>query len=109
MFYRRDRDMIILIGNMKDLFVQILHSMKNFTKILTALTLNILLGQSSVEVNYFYSESLDVQCGYTIQLPDGYDNSDEHYPVLYFLHGFGANHTLFYDEIVDLNSVSYSY
>ncbi|SVE08295.1 uncharacterized protein METZ01_LOCUS461149, partial [marine metagenome] len=55
-----------------------------------------------VEINYFYSDALQVDCGYTIHLPEGYDNSDEHYPVLYFLHGFGTNHYLFYGGIHDV-------
>ena len=57
--------------------------------------------QGTVEINYFYSDVLQVDCGYTIHLPEGYDNSDEHYPVLYFLHGFGANHYLVYGGIHD--------
>ena len=58
--------------------------------------------QGTVEINYFYSNVLQVDCGYTIHLPEGYDNSDEHYPVLYFLHGFGANHYLVYGGIHDI-------
>ena len=88
-----------MIGFAVNLNVQTIHSMKHLTILILIISLNILPGQSTVEVNYFFSEALNVQCGYTIQLPEGYDESDEHYPVLYFLHGFGANHTLFYGGI----------
>ena len=66
------------------------------------MSLSAISAQGTVEINYFYSEALQVDCGYTIHLPDGYDDSDEHYPTLYFLHGFGANHYLMYGEIHDI-------
>ena len=64
--------------------------------------LSAISAQGTVEINYFYSEALQVDCGYTIHLPEGYDDSDEHYPTLYFLHGFGANHYLIYGGIHDI-------
>jgi S-formylglutathione hydrolase FrmB len=66
------------------------------------MSLSAISAQGTVEINYFYSEALQVDCGYTIHLPEGYDDSDEHYPTLYFLHGFGANHYLMYGEIHDI-------
>jgi len=66
------------------------------------MSLSTISAQGTVEINYFYSEALQVDCGYTIHLPEGYDDSDEHYPTLYFLHGFGANHYLMYGEIHDI-------
>jgi len=76
------------------------------------MSLSAISAQGTVEINYFYSEALQVDCGYTIHLPEGYDDSDEHYPTLYFLHGFGTNHYLFYggihvvmDSLVALNQV----
>ena len=44
-----------------------------------------IFAQGTVEINYFYSDVLQVDCGYTIHLPEGYDNTDEPYPVIYFL------------------------
>jgi len=66
------------------------------------MSLSAISAQGTVEINYFYSEALQVDCGYTIHLPEGYDDSDEHYPTLYFLHGFGANHYLIYGGIHDI-------
>ena len=66
------------------------------------LILSEISAQGTVEINYFYSDALQVDCGYTIHLPEGYDNSDEHYSVLYFLHGFATNHYLFYGDIHDI-------
>ena len=70
--------------------------MKNFYIYGYLMSLSAISAQGTVEINYFYSEALQVDCGYTIHLPEGYDDSDEHYPTLYFLHGFGANHYLIY-------------
>ena len=38
------------------------------------------------------SEVLGVEKPYSIYLPEGYDTSDERYPVLYLLHGAYSNH-----------------
>ncbi|NOZ09373.1 MAG: hypothetical protein GXO91_10970 [FCB group bacterium] len=48
----------------------------------------------------FYSESLGSDRSFTIYLPETYPGGTDPYPVLYFLHGFGANH-LFYGEVFD--------
>ena len=76
--------------------------MKNICVYFCLIIQSGIFAQGTVEINYFYSDALQVDCGYTIQLPEGYDNSDEHYPVLYFLHGFGTNHYLFYGGIHDV-------
>ncbi len=88
------------------------NSMKKIYIYSHMLVLSAISAQGTVEINYFYSEALQVDCGYTIHLPDGYNDSDEHYPTLYFLHGFGTNHYLFYggihvvmDSLVALNQV----
>lgn len=39
------------------------------------------------------SEVLGMKRNYSIYLPAGYNESDQHYPVLYLLHGSGDNHT----------------
>ena len=78
------------------------NSMKKIYIYSHMLILSAISAQGTVEINYFYSEALQVDCGYTIHLPEGYDDSDEHYPTLYFLHGFGANHYLIYGGIHDI-------
>ena len=76
--------------------------MKNICVYFCLIIQSGIFAQGTVEINYFYSNALEVDCGYTVHLPEGYDNSDEHYPVLYFLHGFGTNHYLFYGGIHDV-------
>ena len=78
------------------------NSMKKIYIYSHMLVLSAISAQGTVEINYFYSEALQVDCGYTIHLPEGYNDSDEHYPTLYFLHGFGTNHYLFYGGIHDI-------
>ncbi|MDR1624071.1 MAG: esterase family protein [Tannerellaceae bacterium] len=39
------------------------------------------------------SEILKMDRNFAVYLPDGYDKSDQSYPVLYLLHGSGDNHT----------------
>jgi enterochelin esterase-like enzyme len=39
----------------------------------------------------FQSPSMDVEVGYSIYLPDGYDESVREYPVVYWLHGRGGS------------------
>ena len=78
------------------------NSMKKIYIYSHMLILSAISAQGTVEINYFYSEALQVDCGYTIHLPEGYNDSDEHYPTLYFLHGFGMNHYLLYGGIHDI-------
>ncbi len=44
-----------------------------------------------VEHGTFHSDSMDVEVGYNVLLPDGYTQSDVSYPVVYWLHGLGGN------------------
>jgi endo-1,4-beta-xylanase len=44
-----------------------------------------------VEHHSFMSPSMDVEVGYNVYLPDGYEEGDARYPVIYFLHGAGGN------------------
>ncbi len=49
--------------------------------------------QGTVEVDSFYSESLQQMRRVSIYLPEGYDDHPElTYPAVYFLHGFGSDH-----------------
>lgn len=43
----------------------------------------------------FEAPSVDRMMKYIALLPEGYDDSEEHYPVLYLLHGFAQNYTVF--------------
>ena len=47
--------------------------------------------QSRLEHLTVKSEILGVEKNYSVYLPDGYDKSNERYPVLYLLHGGGDN------------------
>ena len=64
--------------------------------IFTILSLsNFLFAQSKIVSDKFYSISLDTIRAVNIYLPENYDstNADERYPVVYFLHGGGGDHT----------------
>ena len=61
---------------------------------LLALTAALTAGaQSRTEVCTFPSEVLGAEKSCTVYLPDGYDRSQESYPVLYLLHGASGCHT----------------
>lgn len=51
-----------------------------------------LSAQGRLEHLTIKSEVLGVEKPYSIYLPEGYDTSDERYPVLYLLHGAFSNH-----------------
>ena len=59
-------------------------------KILFLFGISLVFSDGIVEYGSFYSQSLDQNRNYTIYLPEGYYQSDEEYPVIYFLHGFGG-------------------
>lgn len=44
-----------------------------------------------ITAHQFASETLDRNYAYTIYLPDGYEQNELHYPVMYLLHGSGGN------------------
>jgi enterochelin esterase-like enzyme len=54
-----------------------------------------LFAQQSVvfETRKIKSDILKMERSYAVYLPQGYDSSDRHYPVLYLLHGSGDDHT----------------
>ncbi|VAW40993.1 hypothetical protein MNBD_CHLOROFLEXI01-1403, partial [hydrothermal vent metagenome] len=54
--------------------------------------------QNVVEYS-FYSPSRQQEILFTIYTPPNYDQSDERYPVLYFLHGSQGSHILFWNAI----------
>ena len=67
---------------------------KTLVTALLALTAALTAGaQSRTEVYTFPSEVLGAEKSCTVYLPDGYDRSQESYPVLYLLHGASGSHT----------------
>ena len=48
--------------------------------------------QSRIEHLTLKSELLGVEKHYSVYLPDGYDKSQEKYPILYLLHGAWGTH-----------------
>src|SRR5690554_1333249 len=63
--------------------------------LLTLCTVSIVLAQGGqvFETRTVKSEILKMDRKYAIYLPEGYDQTDRSYPVLYLLHGSGDNHT----------------
>jgi len=54
---------------------------------------------SNVQVSSFYSNSRDRQISFAIYTPPGYESGNQHYPVLYFLHGVGSGYQLYWAAI----------
>ena len=53
-----------------------------------------LLGQSKIlESQVMNSDLLKTEVKYSIYLPDGYDYSERHYPVVYLLNGYTGDET----------------
>ena len=63
--------------------------MKRFILFVLAsvVTLTAVQAQGRIEHLCVKSKILGAKKVYSVYLPEGYDNSDEHYPVLYLLHG----------------------
>ena len=74
-------------------------------KILLLLSVTFMFSQGIVEYGSFHSDSLDENRNYTIYLPEGYYESDEEYPVVYFLHGFGGTNNSYNTFHSSLNSM----
>jgi len=73
--------------------------------IIIFLSISFIFSQGIVEYGSFYSQSLDENRNYTIYLPEGYYQSDEEYPVVYFLHGFGGTNNSYNAFHSSLNSM----
>jgi S-formylglutathione hydrolase FrmB len=73
--------------------------MKQINKLILLLILGLFVSnansQSKLVNDNFFSTSLDTIRDLRVYLPDGYDSTDINmrYPVTYFLHGSGGNHT----------------
>lgn len=66
------------------------------SSILVTLLLAVATGvvaQEKVHTVEFYSPAVERTMKYNIVLPEGYEASDERYPVLYLLHGLTGNYT----------------
>ena len=73
--------------------------------IIIFLSISFIFSQGIVEYGSFYSQSLDENRNYTIYLPEDYYQSDEEYPVVYFLHGFGGTNNSYNAFHSSLNSM----
>ncbi len=69
--------------------------MKTYAMLLFWLAIHTaLLGQSKIlESQVMKSELLKTEVKYSIYLPDGYDYSERHYPVVYLLNGYTGDET----------------
>ena len=56
-------------------------------------------GWTNVQVSSFYSVSRDRTINFAIYTPPGYGTGNQHYPVLYFLHGVSGNHLMYWAQI----------
>lgn len=54
---------------------------------------------TNTELTSFYSPSRKETINFIIYTPPGYEQDDKQYPVLYFLHGKGGNHFLYWGSI----------
>jgi S-formylglutathione hydrolase FrmB len=53
-------------------------------------------GGTVLQFQPMYSEALDANAHYGIYLPEGYDTSEDRYPVIYFLHGDGYSYWIYW-------------
>lgn len=72
--------------------------MKNRIKLLIALCLFITVSVQAQKVENveIYSQKMDINIKNIIILPEGYENTDTRYPVVYLLHGYSGNETTWY-------------
>jgi len=54
--------------------------------------LHFLQAEARIDTLWVYSESMQKEIGTTIILPDNYDSTSWHYPVVYLLHGAGGDY-----------------
>ncbi|MEW5799557.1 MAG: alpha/beta hydrolase family protein, partial [Bacteroidota bacterium] len=67
--------------------------MKYISYTLFFLYLHLAAGQVTVVEDSLFSSSLNATTKFYAILPDGYTKSQERYPAIYLLHGFGGNYT----------------
>ena len=80
---------------------------KTLVTALLALTATLTAGaQSRTEVYTFPSEVLGAEKSCTVYLPDGYDRSQESYPVLYLLHGYSGSYMTWQRDVTDLRPLA---
>ncbi|MDH6356872.1 alpha/beta hydrolase-fold protein [Parabacteroides sp. PF5-9] len=61
--------------------------------IMTSTTIMLAQGSQIFETRTIKSSILNAERNYAVYLPQGYDQTDQSYPVLYLLHGGGDDHT----------------
>lgn len=64
-------------------------------------------GSASVRTVVFHAPSVGREMRFALVLPDDYDLSDESYPVLYLLHGYGATYMQWVDYGVPEYAAAY--
>lgn len=67
--------------------------------LVSLLTAGNLLAQGNVVDGRFFSPALGVSKNYRVYLPAGYGSGEQHYPVVYLLHGWGANERTWTDTL----------
>ena len=68
------------------------------TTLLALATAATAAAQSRIETFTLHSEILNADKTCTVYLPDGYDRSEQDYPVLYLLHGASDTHTAWVEK-----------
>ncbi|MFZ1721629.1 MAG: alpha/beta hydrolase-fold protein [Microgenomates group bacterium] len=56
---------------------------------------------ANIDHHQFYSSTMQVDVGYTVYLPPGYEASNQRYPVIYYLHGIQGNEWNYHNSTSD--------
>lgn len=56
---------------------------------------------ANIEHFQFFSPSMQVNVGYTVYLPPGYESGTQRYPVIYYLHGIQGNEWNYHNSTSD--------
>ena len=54
---------------------------------------------TNVQLSSFFSSSRDQMIEFAIYTPPDYESGNQHYPVLYVLHGSGSDYTMYWAQI----------
>jgi S-formylglutathione hydrolase FrmB len=66
----------------------------------------LLHGCGSVEIGNIESDALGVSKDFVVYLPDGYSESEKHYPVIYVLHGWGVTERMWTSPALDIQGIA---
>jgi len=79
-------------------------------KILLGITLLFIAGmlhaQGTVVTGSIDSAALGVTKNYVVYLPNGYADSEKHYPVIYVLHGWGVTERIWTSSALDIQGIA---